>query len=79
MGLGAVALQHPDLAAEQMEYGVKKLGMRGFEIEGSVNGEDYLRRSSIRFGPRPRNSAFSFLFILPVSPKDASAFRATDF
>lgn len=40
VGLGAVALQHPDLAAEQMEYAVKSLGMRGFEIEGSVNGED---------------------------------------
>jgi aminocarboxymuconate-semialdehyde decarboxylase len=40
VGLGAVALQHPDLAAEQMEHAVKTLGMRGFEIEGSVNGED---------------------------------------
>ncbi len=40
VGLGAVALQHPDLAVEQMENGVRKLGMRGFEIEGSVNGED---------------------------------------
>ncbi|HWF37024.1 MAG TPA: amidohydrolase family protein [Candidatus Acidoferrales bacterium] len=40
VGLGAVALQHPDLAVEQMDYAVKKLGMRGFEIEGSVNGED---------------------------------------
>lgn len=40
VGLGTIALQHPDLAVEQMDYGVKKLGMRGFEIEGSVNGED---------------------------------------
>ena len=40
VGLGTVALQHPDLAVEQMEYAVKKLGMRGFEIKGSVNGED---------------------------------------
>lgn len=40
VGLGAVALQHPDLAVEQMNQGVKKLGLRGFEIEGSVNGED---------------------------------------
>jgi predicted TIM-barrel fold metal-dependent hydrolase/kynurenine formamidase len=40
VGLGAVALQHPDLAVEQMDYGVRKLGLRGFEIEGSVNGED---------------------------------------
>ena len=40
VGLGAVALQHPELAAEQMEAGVKKLGLRGFEIGGSVNGEE---------------------------------------
>jgi aminocarboxymuconate-semialdehyde decarboxylase len=39
-GLGSVALQHPSLAAEQMEDGVKKLGMRGFAIGGSVNGDD---------------------------------------
>jgi aminocarboxymuconate-semialdehyde decarboxylase len=40
VGLGSVALQHPSLAVEQMEEGVKKLGMRGFAIGGSVNGED---------------------------------------
>jgi aminocarboxymuconate-semialdehyde decarboxylase len=40
VGLGSVALQHPSLAVEQLEEGVKKLGMRGFAIGGSVNGED---------------------------------------
>ena len=40
VGLGSVALQHPNLAAEQMEEGVKKFGMRGFAIGGSVNGDD---------------------------------------
>ena len=39
-GLGSVALQHPALAVEQMEEGVKKLGMRGFAIGGSVNDDD---------------------------------------
>src|ERR1700722_493716 len=39
-GLGSVALQHPPLAAEQMEEGVKNFGMRGFAIGGSVNGDD---------------------------------------
>jgi aminocarboxymuconate-semialdehyde decarboxylase len=47
-GFGSVALQHPALAAEQMDYGVKKLGMRGFAIGGSVNGEDL---SAPRFHP----------------------------
>jgi aminocarboxymuconate-semialdehyde decarboxylase len=39
-GLGSLALQHPSLAVEQMEDGVKKLGMRGFAVGGSVNGDD---------------------------------------
>jgi aminocarboxymuconate-semialdehyde decarboxylase len=39
-GLGSLALQHPSLAVEQMEYGAKKLGMRGFAVGGSVNGDD---------------------------------------
>ena len=40
VGLGAVALQHPELAAEQLEEGVKNLGFRGALIGGSVNGEE---------------------------------------
>jgi aminocarboxymuconate-semialdehyde decarboxylase len=48
VGLGSVALQHPSLAVEQMEEGVKKLGMRGFAIGGSVNGEDL---SAAKFNP----------------------------
>jgi len=48
VGLGSVALQHPSLAIAQMEEGVKKLGMRGFAIGGSVNGEDL---SAPKFNP----------------------------
>ena len=40
VGLATVALQHPILAAEQLEEAVKKLGMRGAMIGGSVNGEE---------------------------------------
>src|ERR1700730_3199183 len=40
VGLGSVALQHPSLAVEQLEEGVEKLGLRGFAIGGSVNGEE---------------------------------------
>ena len=36
----SVALQHPDLAAVQLEDGVKRLGLRGASIGGHVNGED---------------------------------------
>jgi aminocarboxymuconate-semialdehyde decarboxylase len=48
VGLGGLALQHPDLAVEQMEHGVKQLGFRGFEIAGSVNGDEL---ANPRFNP----------------------------
>jgi aminocarboxymuconate-semialdehyde decarboxylase len=48
VGLGSVALQHPSLAAEQMEYGVKNMGMGGVAIGGSVNGDDL---SAAKFHP----------------------------
>jgi aminocarboxymuconate-semialdehyde decarboxylase len=38
-GLATVALQHPDLAAEQLEAGIK-LGLKGVSIGASVNGEE---------------------------------------
>jgi aminocarboxymuconate-semialdehyde decarboxylase len=34
------SVQHPDLAAEQVEYAVKQLGFRGVSIGGHVEGED---------------------------------------
>jgi aminocarboxymuconate-semialdehyde decarboxylase len=40
VAFASVALQHPDLAAEQLEDGVKRLGLRGASIGGHVNGED---------------------------------------
>jgi aminocarboxymuconate-semialdehyde decarboxylase len=39
VGLTSPALQHPDLAAEQLEYAVRTLGMRGASIGGNVRGE----------------------------------------
>jgi aminocarboxymuconate-semialdehyde decarboxylase len=40
VAFASVALQHPDLAAEQLQEGVKKYGLRGAAIGGSVNGEE---------------------------------------
>jgi aminocarboxymuconate-semialdehyde decarboxylase len=40
VGFGSLALQHPVLAVEQLEEGMKKFGMRGFLMGGSVNGEE---------------------------------------
>jgi len=40
VAFATVALQYPDLAAEQLEEGVKKYGLRGAGIGGSVNGAE---------------------------------------
>jgi aminocarboxymuconate-semialdehyde decarboxylase len=40
VAFASVALQYPDLAAEQLDEAVKKLGLRGAGIGGSVNGEE---------------------------------------
>lgn len=39
VALAAVSLQHPELAAEELEYAVTKLGHRGASIGGHVLGE----------------------------------------
>jgi aminocarboxymuconate-semialdehyde decarboxylase len=40
VAMNSVAVQHPDLAAEQIEEGVKRYGLKGISIGGHVNGED---------------------------------------
>ena len=40
VAFATVSLQHPDLAAQQLEDGVKKLGLRGASIGASVNGDE---------------------------------------
>jgi aminocarboxymuconate-semialdehyde decarboxylase len=44
----SVALQYPDLAVQQLEYGIKKLGMRGAAVGASVAGEEF---SNPKFHP----------------------------
>ena len=48
VALSSVSLQHPDLAAEQLDHAVTTLGLRGASIGGHVNGEV---PSSPRFDP----------------------------
>jgi aminocarboxymuconate-semialdehyde decarboxylase len=40
VAMASVALQHPELAAEQLEDAAQRLGLRGVSIGGHVNGED---------------------------------------
>jgi aminocarboxymuconate-semialdehyde decarboxylase len=39
VGLASVALQHPDLAAEQLDEAVKRMGLRGVGIAGYIGTE----------------------------------------
>jgi aminocarboxymuconate-semialdehyde decarboxylase len=48
IAFASVALQHPDLAAEQLEQGVKRYGLRGAGLGGSVEG---LELSDPKFHP----------------------------
>jgi len=48
VAFASVALQYPDLAAQQLEQAVKKLGLRGAAIGGSVEGEEL---SEAKFHP----------------------------
>ena len=48
VAFATVALQHPDLAAEQLEEGVKRFGLRGAGLGGSVAG---LELSDPKFQP----------------------------
>src|SRR5882762_10355721 len=62
VGLASVALQFPELAADQLEHGMKKQDMRGCLIGGSVNSEEL---SSPKFYPfwerAERLQAFVFI------------------
>src|SRR5262245_53973592 len=40
VAFATVALQHPDLAVEQLQYAIKNLGLRGLSVGGSVAGQE---------------------------------------
>ena len=48
IGMGAVSLQHPDLAAEQLSYAVRELGLRGIMMTTTIGDEEI---SAPRFDP----------------------------
>ncbi len=66
------AMQHPDLAVQQLEYGVKKLGLRGMSVGTHVDGEEL---SNPKFHPiwaeSARNSA-CLVFMHPIAYARAS-------
>jgi aminocarboxymuconate-semialdehyde decarboxylase len=71
----SLALQYPDLAVQQLETAVKKLGLRGAAIGGSVAGEEF---SDPKFFPvwAKAEELGAVLFIHPQStPELARRFK----
>ena len=67
VGLCTVSLQHPDMAAEQLELAVKKLGMRGTLIGAMVNRDEL---SAPKFNPfwAKAEELGALIFIHPMGP-----------
>jgi aminocarboxymuconate-semialdehyde decarboxylase len=40
LGMGSVALQHPELSIEQLDYAIGHLGLKGVEVSSLVSGEE---------------------------------------
>jgi len=71
----SLALQFPDLATQQLETAVKKLGLKGAAIGGSVLGEDF---SNERFHPvwQKAEELGAVLFIHPqTQPQLAQRYK----
>jgi aminocarboxymuconate-semialdehyde decarboxylase len=68
----SLALQYPDLAVEQLETAVKKQGLRGAAIGGSVLGENF---SDAKFHPvwAKAEELGAVLFIHPQSTPELAA------
>jgi aminocarboxymuconate-semialdehyde decarboxylase len=69
VAFATAALQHPDLAVEQIEYGIKKLGLRGLSVGGSVEG---IELADPRFHPvwAKAEELGCLIFIHPVGTKE---------
>jgi predicted TIM-barrel fold metal-dependent hydrolase len=71
-GFASLALQYPDLAVEQLETAVKKQGLRGAAIGGSVVGENF---SEAKYHPvwAKAEELGAVLFIHPQSTPELAA------
>src|SRR6185436_16826934 len=49
VGLGTAPLQEPGLAVAELEYAMKKLGLKGVEIGPNVNGKEVSRSNLDKF------------------------------
>jgi aminocarboxymuconate-semialdehyde decarboxylase len=66
VGMATLALQHPDLAADQLDQAVRKMGMRGAAIGGSVEGQELSDRTFDPFWAKAEQLGV-VLFVHPQS------------
>jgi aminocarboxymuconate-semialdehyde decarboxylase len=69
VAFASVALQYPDLAVQQLEYAIRKLGMRGAAVGASVAGDEF---SDPKFHPfwAKAEELGILIFIHPQSTPD---------
>ncbi len=73
VGMASLALQHPDLAADQLDQAVRKLGLRGAAIGGSVEGQELSDRKFDPFWAKAEELGV----LLFMHPQPARARRRT--
>jgi aminocarboxymuconate-semialdehyde decarboxylase len=79
VGLASVALQFPELAADQLEQGMKQQNMRGCLIGGSVNSDELSHPKFYPFWERAEQLQ-AFVFIHPQRfPEGESRFQGNGF
>ena len=73
IGLGAVSLQHPDLAAEQLEHAMRELDLRGVMMTTLIGDEEI---SAPRFDPfwRRAEELGAVVFIHPEGAAESPRF-----
>jgi len=69
VGLCSVALQHPDMAAQQLEEAVKKLGMRGAVIGAMVNSDELSAQKFYPFWAKAEELG-TLIFIHPMGARE---------
>jgi aminocarboxymuconate-semialdehyde decarboxylase len=75
VAFASVALQYPDLAVQQLEHGVKKLGLRGAAVGASVAGEEFSEKKFHPFWAKAEELGV-LIFIHPQStPELAKRFK----
>jgi aminocarboxymuconate-semialdehyde decarboxylase len=71
VAFASVALQFPDLAVQQLEHGVKKLGLRGAAVGASVAGEEFSEQKFHPFWAKAEELGV-LIFVHPQSTPELS-------